>query len=138
AENLGHVHVWQSGLCLCAILAQRAACSSAWDGLSLCNTIAYVHQGGCRLHVSRGREGRMNLPRFNAEASLYHSIGLYQASGIGHRAEGGVFPARRGFPCSMCDEICADGTGICDGSVPAHFAAALTAASRTEQSGYAP
>jgi hypothetical protein len=56
----------------------------------------------------------MNLPRFNAEASLWQSVGRYQASGIGGTAEGGVYPARRGFPCSMCAEICAGGTGICD------------------------
>jgi hypothetical protein len=55
----------------------------------------------------------MNLPRFNAEASLYRSIGRYQASGIGRRAEGGVNPARRGFPCSMCHHLCAGGSGPC-------------------------
>jgi hypothetical protein len=61
-----------------------------------------------------GGGDRMNLPRFNAEASVYQSVGRYQASGIGGTAEGGVYPARRGFPCSMCADICAGGTGICD------------------------
>jgi hypothetical protein len=35
----------------------------------------------------------MNLPHFNAEASLYPSIGGYQASRAGRGAEGGVNPA---------------------------------------------
>jgi hypothetical protein len=56
----------------------------------------------------------MNLPRFSAEESLYQSIGWYQAGWIGRGAEGGINPARLGFPCSMCGDICAGGTSICD------------------------
>jgi hypothetical protein len=49
---------------------------------------------------SRKEKAEMNLPHFNAEASLYQSIGRYQASRAGRRAEGGVNPAWLGFPSS--------------------------------------
>jgi len=83
-------------------------------------TLLLLEYSPCRLRAVGGLlfigggEGYMSLPSFNAEASLYQSIGRYQASGIGGTAEWGVYPARRGFPCSMCADICAGGTGICD------------------------
>ena len=55
----------------------------------------------------------MNLPRFNAEAALYRSIGPYHASVVGPRVAGGVNPARFLLPCSKCADICAGGTSIC-------------------------
>jgi hypothetical protein len=56
----------------------------------------------------------MKLPEFTAEASLYKTKELYRPNGILFGGEGAVKPARGGFPCSMCDDICAGGTSICD------------------------
>ena len=56
----------------------------------------------------------MKIPGFTAEASLYKAKEPYQANGMGFGAEGAVKPAGRGFPCSMCPDICAGGSGICD------------------------
>jgi hypothetical protein len=56
----------------------------------------------------------MNFPGFYAEASLYETKELYRANGLAFKAKGAVEPATRGFPCSMCPEICAGGTIICD------------------------
>jgi len=56
----------------------------------------------------------MHFPGLKAEASLYKSNELYRANGISFGAEGAVEPARKGFPCSMCDDICAGGAFICD------------------------
>jgi hypothetical protein len=59
----------------------------------------------------------MNLPGFTAEAALQKTSDTYRQGQ--HRfsvaGEGAITPARgRGFPCSMCDDICAGGTFICD------------------------
>jgi hypothetical protein len=58
----------------------------------------------------------MNMPGFAAEASLYGTSEFYQIStrNIFVEAEGTVRPARRGFPCSQCDQICeGDFIGAC-------------------------
>jgi hypothetical protein len=57
-----------------------------------------------------------HIPGFTAQASLYRATEYYQQGARSNfiQAGGVIEPAKRGFPCSMCDDICAGGTGICD------------------------
>jgi hypothetical protein len=53
----------------------------------------------------------MNMPGFNAEASLYKSNGRYQAEAF-KQANEGVYPAR--IACDTCSDVyddCLDGCG---------------------------
>jgi hypothetical protein len=58
----------------------------------------------------------MKMPGFTAEAAVYATPETYRQNSWGLFIGNGsaVTPARRGFPCSMCDDICAGGCGICD------------------------
>jgi hypothetical protein len=58
----------------------------------------------------------MRIPGFTAESAVYTPPETYRQNSWGLFVGNGaaVTPARRGFPCSMCEEICAGGTGICD------------------------